>query len=64
MSSEHAKTTIYRMFPRLWSEISLFHKLIYHMIVPFIKPFHKFSNMTYVTYHFLLQFRAPLPVTS
>ena len=40
---------IHHMFLRLWSEISLFHKLIDHMIRPFIKPFHKFSNKTHVT---------------
>ena len=44
--------------------ISAYNNTFYHMNFPFIKPFHKFSNMTHVAEHFLLQFRAPWPVTS
>ena len=29
--------------------LSICHIFFYHMILPFIKPFHKFSNKTHVT---------------
>ena len=35
----------------------------YHKIRPFIEPFHKFSNKTHVTWHFLHQFRTSFPMS-